>query len=302
MNKFIVTTTINPPTEALRKFAAMDDWKLIVVGDKKTPHDTYKELNCIYLHPAYQENGFKELSDIIGWNCIQRRNIGFVEAYNRGADVIATVDDDNIPYDNWGSLLIGNPPVEAIEYVVKQTFDPLSVFNVPYWHRGFPVNELTSRTPLFYNTVMKTFDVQADLWDGDPDIDAFYRIEHGRLQVTLPVISPYCSTSISPFNSQNTFLTRKVIPYYTCLPGVGRMDDIWGGYILQQDCPCNIVYNTATVRQDRNVHNFMQDFELEANGYVQTPKLLADLPNYRKYLPDQAKQFLDIYRSYFKNV
>jgi len=39
MSKVIVTTTINAPTEALRKFAAMPDWELVVVGDKKTPTD-----------------------------------------------------------------------------------------------------------------------------------------------------------------------------------------------------------------------------------------------------------------------
>ena len=32
------------------------------------------------LDPQYQEKHYKELSDIIGWNSIQRRNIGFLEA------------------------------------------------------------------------------------------------------------------------------------------------------------------------------------------------------------------------------
>ena len=51
---------------------------------------------------------YPELSDAIGWNSIQRRNIGLLYAYEQGADVIATVDDDNIPYDDWGqNLLVG---------------------------------------------------------------------------------------------------------------------------------------------------------------------------------------------------
>ena len=33
--KFIITTTINYPTEAIKKFDSMEDWKLIVIGDKK---------------------------------------------------------------------------------------------------------------------------------------------------------------------------------------------------------------------------------------------------------------------------
>ena len=42
MNKFIVTTTIQKPTEATLKFIEKSDWHLIVVGDLKTPHETYQ--------------------------------------------------------------------------------------------------------------------------------------------------------------------------------------------------------------------------------------------------------------------
>ena len=41
--KFIVTTTIQPPTEATIKFSKKKDWNLIV-GDKKTPSQDYKIL------------------------------------------------------------------------------------------------------------------------------------------------------------------------------------------------------------------------------------------------------------------
>lgn len=52
---FIVTTTIHTPSKAICKFASLKDWTLIVVGDLKTPHDAYKTINCIYLHPKEQE-------------------------------------------------------------------------------------------------------------------------------------------------------------------------------------------------------------------------------------------------------
>ena len=38
MKKFIVTTTINNVTPALRKFDEMSGWHLIAIGDKKTPN------------------------------------------------------------------------------------------------------------------------------------------------------------------------------------------------------------------------------------------------------------------------
>ena len=38
-NKWIVVTTINSPTEDVKKLAAIDGWKVVVVGDTKTPAD-----------------------------------------------------------------------------------------------------------------------------------------------------------------------------------------------------------------------------------------------------------------------
>ena len=89
-----------------------------MVGDKKTPHDDYFQLekrfsNFKYLHPDEQEKKYKKISDIIGWNCIQRRPLGYIEAYNMGAEIIATVDDDNIPYDDWGKNLLVNKTVNV---------------------------------------------------------------------------------------------------------------------------------------------------------------------------------------------
>ena len=63
MNKFIVTTTINSPTLATIKFceiAQKKDWTFVIIGDTKTPHELYRELedkyrNITYLSPEQQE-------------------------------------------------------------------------------------------------------------------------------------------------------------------------------------------------------------------------------------------------------
>ena len=101
--KYIVTTTINMPTEATMQFLEMRDWQMIIVGDLKTPHEEYLKLekeypNLYYISPEEQERKYKDLSDAIGWNKIMRRNIGFCHAYNVGAELIASIDDDNIPH------------------------------------------------------------------------------------------------------------------------------------------------------------------------------------------------------------
>ncbi len=51
MKKVIVTTTINPPTKAVKLFQAMKEWDLVVIGDLKTPKDYHLERG-LYMDPA----------------------------------------------------------------------------------------------------------------------------------------------------------------------------------------------------------------------------------------------------------
>ena len=229
MKKFIVTTTIQPPTEATLRFSKMQGWTLIVVGDTKTPHEEYKKINCIYLHPEEQEKKYPELSNAIGWKTIQRRNFGFLEAYHLDADVVATVDDDNIPYCGWGTNLLVGKEVDVDYYDASAVgvFDALSVTNHSnIWHRGFPIERLLIKNNVVYLGKKRIkVDVQADLWDGDPDIDAMCRLTKKPI-VKFDITAPYAANTITPFNSQNTFISREALKHYMVLPHVGRMDDI----------------------------------------------------------------------------
>lgn len=307
MIKSIVTTTINRPTEAIIKFCKKCDWMFIIVGDLKTPHDEYLELekqfsNVKYLKPENQESKYKDLSDAIGWKTIQRRNIGFVEAYNLGAEIIATVDDDNIPYDSWGTNVLVNQEIEVDLFTPKvDVFDPLSVTkDNKVWHRGYPIEYLQERHIVEYGgkTRRKVL-VQADLWDGDPDIDAIARLSLKPI-LKYDIAMPYCSNKIAPFNSQNTFISREVIPYYAVLPFVGRMDDIWGSYILQHYFPNSVVYNKASVYQQRNEQDLITNLEKEIFGYRNTLNFINNLRDFEKFLPAETLNFYNIYRNQFK--
>lgn len=308
MKKTIVTTTIFPPSKAMLKYADMDEWDLVIVGDLKTPHELYRSLessksNVKYLSPEEQESEFKELSDSIGWNSIQRRNVGFVYAYKKGADIIATVDDDNIPYDNWGKNILVGQEIECDCYEPEneKVFDPLSITKDNYlWHRGYPIQLLKKRLNVDYvGKIKRKVLVQANLWDGDPDIDAMARLTYKPIVKYSDIEEPYCSSYIAPFNSQNTILSREVIPYYAVLPHIGRMDDIWGSYILQKYFPNSVVYDVSTVYQDRNVQDLITNLEKEVIGYRNTLSLIEDLNNYEKFLPKEALEFYKIYRNQF---
>ena len=63
-------------------------------------------------------------------------------------NLIATVDDDNIPYDFWGKKIHIIKSINVDFYKTKNVaFDPLSIFKFDQklWHRGFPLQLLESR-------------------------------------------------------------------------------------------------------------------------------------------------------------
>jgi hypothetical protein len=301
--KFIVTTTIQEPTEATLKFSCVNDWQLIVVGDIKTPHKSYENLDLIYLDVDYQKKNYPELSEAIGWNCIMRRNIGFIDAYRRGADIVASIDDDNIPYDDWGLKLFVNQNINAHVYTTNgYAFDPMSVTNNSHlWHRGFPINEIpTSRNPKFLGKENIRVEIQADLWDGDPDIDAICRRIYNPAGLKLECPEKFTSDKYIPFNSQNTFFARHVLPYYMVLPYVGRVDDIWGGYIAQHDLGIRPVFTRPTTYQDRNEQSIDKNLQDEVFGYITTERFLRDISCYRSFLPDATLKALDLYRKEYE--
>lgn len=299
MNKFVVTTTINPPTKALKIFESLKEWDLIIAGDMNTPHYLYASYKN-YLSPEWQKIRYPELSSFIGWNCIQRRNIAILEALNRGADVIALVDDDNVPLENWGQDILITEPVEVIEYSNGHyVMDPLSATEYKnLWHRGYPIQMLYNRSPKKEVSKVAKFDIQANLWNGDPDIDAICRMEHKPNCVFREDQPAFSFDALSPFNSQNTILTRTASKAYFLFPGIGRMDDIWASYKLQAE-GFKTLYYKATVFQERNQHNLTQDFIQEILGYTKTQEmieaLLIDPNNMFKFLPKDSEKMYEIY-------
>lgn len=290
--KAIVTTTINRPTEAIKKFSEFSEYKLYVVGDLKTPHEFYENYKKIdYIHPDFQQNEYKELSELIGWNNIQRRNIGFVHAIREGAEVIISVDDDNVPLENWNNCLI-DKEIEA-DLFESYLYDPMLQTNhKEYWHRGYPPQMLSSREK--FNQVNKHKEkvkVHVGLWKGIPDVDAFSKLIYGENELDLFLNFSFFA-KIGVFNSQNTWLARDIMPYYCAFPHADRMDDIWGGIVLQKLQNISIYYNDVTVLHDRNYHDTFSDLNREIDGYRLTEKILED---WEKNLPDKCKFFFNSY-------
>ena len=96
------------------------------------------------------------------------------------------------------------------------------------------------------------------------------------------------------------FLAREVIPFYFLFPYVGRMDDIWGSYVLQHYFPNSVIYGPAWVYHDRNKQDLITNLLNEVVGYRNTLSIINDLKNYEKYLPKETLKFVDIYKQHIK--
>ena len=103
--RWAVTTTIFPPSEAVKRQTRLQDWCLVVAGDKKS-HETYEtgweegeeegNAQVVYLTPKMQEAMQDQFVSALPWNHFGRKNAGFLYAMLHGASVIWDFDDDNL--------------------------------------------------------------------------------------------------------------------------------------------------------------------------------------------------------------
>lgn len=286
MKTALITTTINVP-EVLRLYRALDpDVRFFVAGDEKTPHLTVGKLcdeigNAAYLSPEMQRHGYGlgyRCSELIGWNCIQRRNIALLEALRWGADTIVTIDDDNVcvnrSYFNDLRSRFEHPFVGLRGGLRGKWFNPCAFVSPPVPHRGFPYHQPESGDTALGFAVDAKVGVCAGMILGDPDVDAYYRMgRHPEVQTVGQVlqdgivVDPHDVWTV--FNSQNTSFVRELAPAMFMLPGLGRHDDIWASLITQR-----IMRETGHVThfgkpfayQTRNPHDNIKDLKAELYG------------------------------------
>jgi Reversibly glycosylated polypeptide len=296
MKVAVVTTTIHVP-ELLRCYAedarqfGRSDVSFIVVGDRKTPAATRdfceglrrsSQAQVVYLdledQAAYLTR-YPELKRHLPYDSIQRRNVGMLLAYEGGAEVIITIDDDNFLAE---PDFVGRHQIVGSERTLEAFGTPLGWINVceflreehggHFYHRGFPLRmrgRPETRQPIATVATGRVV-VNAGLWLDEPDVDAVTRL-------AAPVRTTgfrggnfaLAPGSWSPFNSQNTALHRDVIPAYFLSPLVGRYDDIWASYVvcaIATHLGDLITFGHPLVRQTRNPHDYWVDLEMEANG------------------------------------
>ncbi|MBN2714358.1 MAG: hypothetical protein JXX14_00810 [Deltaproteobacteria bacterium] len=272
MSNYIVITSISRPTQAVREFAALCGYHLVVAGDQKTPADWECE-NVTFISAAQQQALAYPLTKTLPWNHYCRKMIGYIYAIRAGATVIVDTDDDNLPYENWTF------PTFSGDFDVLQS--NASFFNIyslytkrKVWPRGYPLELICSEVSVQIDKSSTTVGVWQGLADDDPDVDAIYRLVFSELfkfEKRAPVVlSPgvYC-----PYNSQNT-ATRKELFALLYLPATVtfRFTDILRGIVAQpimNAAGFSLGFTEATVYQERNEHNLLADFVSEIPCYTQ---------------------------------
>jgi hypothetical protein len=279
MKRYIVITSIFEPTEAVFKFSKMDNYKLIVVGDKKSPHNWHCD-NVEYISPDRQENLSFKLAKTLPYNHYCRKMLGYLKAIQDGAQYIIDTDDDNIPKENWYF------PENDAEYdCLEKDMGFINIYqlytNKKIWARGLPLKLINTQFNLERNLSKK--ECKVGVWQGladeDPDVDAVYRLTDDTpcyFNNREPVI--LSEGTLSPFNTQNTLVRKELLPLmYLPTSVTFRFTDILRGLIAQ---PIMWLYDyklgfiNATVIQKRNPHNYMNDFLSEIPMYQHSEKVI----------------------------
>ncbi len=296
----IVVTTINDGTflqeyyDNLKRYDRLGQTHFYVIADRKTPAALYDKalelrkqgLTITIPTLSEQEDYLIKVGidpHLILWNSDYRRNIGYLQAYASGSDIIISIDDDNYPLPDedfvgqHAAALLGSSDHVEVD-------SPNQFFNIcdlikfdkaapaPY-PRGFPYyarHQEEKHAPVFQDRASEIH-VNAGLWLMDPDVDAISWLVLPRRGVSFSGKSVTLSPRTwSPINSQNTGLRRSALPAYYFIKmkyplgglDIDRYGDIFQGYFVQaivKHLGGGIRFGSPVANHRRNAHNYMND-------------------------------------------
>lgn len=292
MKLAIISTTIHGertylPFDALAAQSKFSDVTFVVAGDTNAaPFDTSKfQCRVEYLEPVDQERF--AVSETIGWKTPRRRPIAWLRAVELGPDYILSVDDDNIPPENYfnewyrvlttpvASVAAAVPPVAPAPWhnYLRTSDAPIEIYP-----RGFPL-PFRQKASTEIQTLAKPVPPAAiglfqGISLGDPDMDAMTRLVYPKpLPLNTIVEKNYVLRGVwSPYNMQNTVFSKVLFQLPILWPHAGRFDDIFASFVWQKFLFNNGRYvhvGDPVNRQDRGVRDTLNlDFREEVEGYL----------------------------------
>lgn len=226
----------------IRSLHFLNDWRehlaaidVIVVEDHKTKQIEIPDVLCrSIIHYTHDdiENDFGKNHWIIPWKVSAVRAYGFYKAYQAGADIIVTLDDDCYPLSND----FFERHKKNLSLKTPDRWVPTYPFADHLYTRGFP-----------YSTREKLpVKISHGIWSGMPDFDAPTHLQNQRLNVSqIPdLLSIIPRGSYYPMSTMNVAFHRDVTPLmYQFLMGedkagarwgYDRFDDIWSGIVVKK--------------------------------------------------------------------
>ncbi|MFZ7125079.1 MAG: STELLO glycosyltransferase family protein [Desulfobacterales bacterium] len=274
MKTAVVITTIFQPTDTVRRLAGSGAFDILVVGDRRTPPD-WQWPGVRYISVEEQEASRFRVIQRLPWNHYSRKIAGYLEAIRGGAQVIAETDDDNLPENGWGfpsfSGRFDTVPADSGFVNIYRLFTAQKI-----WPRGLPLSRVSAPDavpPRILPGQSHRIGIWQGLADGDPDVDAIYRLTGGsgcRFERRPPVVMD--TGTLSPLNSQNTAFCKAAFALLYLPATVNfRVTDILRGYVAQPilwAAGLRAGVTGPTVFQERNDHDLLKDFESELPIYL----------------------------------
>lgn len=280
MSIAVVITTIHEPTngiQAIAKRQRQEGGSLFILGDRKTPVAWSCDGATFFSYSDQLSLPFA-ISRAVPPDSYTRKMLGYLLAFDSGVSWIRETDDDNCPYESF----FNEAPEKIVVREILTNDKWVNVYSFfterHIWPRGFPlrlVEELRVARQLGAEVTPGNLLVFQGLADGDPDVDAVYRMTSAdQSAITFSNCAPIAIPrgSWTPFNSQATTWPRELLPLmYLPATCSFRMTDIWRSFIVQRLMPklnASLVITGPTVYQDRNEHDLMRDFRDEIEGYL----------------------------------
>ncbi len=287
MNKFVVITSIYPPTEAVKLLSHWRGWRIVIVGDKKTPAD-WQYANADYLSVARQIELFGDFASALPFNKYSRKNLGYVYAIRNDADVIFDTDDDNLPFPSAKETLeelintvyAGHSNVEKLITSHAAWVNIYNLFtdqSARCWPRGYPLDLVTADQEYGVEDQAIQSPILQFLVDKDPDVDAVYRLTSNKPVTFKQGLKYAVDVGVySPFNSQCTLwfpdaFSLMYLPSFT----TSRVTDILRSFLAQRTLWAEgkrVSFLGPICDHKRHYHNLISDFVEEYDLYINAHK------------------------------
>jgi len=330
----IVVTTIFEPAwlqgylDNIERHGHKDHVTLRIICDRKTPESVYAaatqagrtgfHVDCPTLDQQQEcLRAAGAPDDLVPWNTDNRRNVGFLRAWQGGADVMISIDDDNYCRadsdfvgahaivgrpDPHAACVQGAPWFNACSLIEFDTRAPVFPRGYPYAARQQPVTATAASSP---DAARRRVALNAGLWLDDPDVDAITRLALAprglRARPGAVLLAP---ETWSPINTQNTALVRDALPaYYYVRMGfalrgmrIDRFGDILSGYFVQKCAKhlgWTVRFGDPVADHRRTPHNLLKDLYHELAGIA----LIEDLLPWLQELRLDGSTFTEAYAS-----